>query len=46
LNYCRVKVQLGVVKAVNGDLNALWRRGRGNQHLLYLLLKARRLAAT
>jgi transposase len=46
LNYCRVKVPLGVVEAVNGNLMALLRRGRGYQDLPYLLLKAQRLAAT
>jgi transposase len=46
LNYCRVKVPLGVVEAVNGNLKALLRRGRGYQDLPYLLLKAQRLAAT
>lgn len=46
LNYCRTKVPLGVVEAVNGNIKALLRRGRGYTHLRYLLLKAQRLAAT
>jgi transposase len=46
LNYCRVKVPLGVVEAVNGNIKALLRRGRGYRDLDYLLLKAQRLAAT
>ena len=46
LNYCRTKVPLGVVEAVNGNIKALLRRGRGYRNLNYLLLKARRLAAT
>jgi transposase len=46
LNYCRSKVPLGVVEAVNGNIKALLRRGRGYRDLNYLLLKARRLAAT
>jgi transposase len=46
LNYCRTKVPLGVVEAVNGNLKALLRRGRGYRNLNYLLLKAQRLAAT
>jgi transposase len=29
LNYCRTKVPLGVVEAVNGNIKALLRRGRG-----------------
>ena len=46
LNYCRTKVPMGVVEAVNGNIKALLRRGRGYQDLDYLLLKAQRLAAT
>jgi transposase len=46
LNYCRTKVPLGVVEAVNGNIKALLRRGRGYRDLSYLLLKAQRLAAT
>jgi transposase len=45
LNYCRTKVPLGVVEAVNGNIKAL-RQGRGYRDLNYLLLKAQRLAAT
>jgi transposase len=46
LNYCRTKVRLGVVEAINGNIKALLRRGRGYRDLNYLLLKAQRLAAT
>ena len=46
LNYCRTKVRLGVVEAVNANIKALLRRGRGYRNLNYLLLKAQRLAAT
>jgi transposase len=46
LNYCKVKVPLGVVEAINGNIKALLRRGRGYRDLDYLLLKAQRLAAT
>ena len=46
LNYCRTKVPLGVVEAVNGNIKTLLRRGRGYQNLRYLLLKAQRMAAT
>jgi hypothetical protein len=35
----------GVVDAVNGNIKALLRRGRGYKNLRYLLLKAQRLAA-
>ena len=46
LNYCRIKVPLGVVEAVNGNIKALLKRGRGYRNLDYLLLKAQHLAAT
>ena len=45
LNYCRIKVPFGVVEAVNGNIKALLRRGRGYKDLRYLLLKAQRMAA-
>jgi len=44
-NYCRTKVPLGVVEAINGNIKALLRRGRGYKNLRYLLLKAQRMAA-
>ena len=46
MNYCRIKVPFGVVDAVNGNIKALLRRGRGYRDMNYLLLKAQRLAAT
>jgi transposase len=46
LNYRRTKVPLGVVEAINGNIKALLRRGRGYRDLDYLLLKAQRMAAT
>ena len=46
LNYCRIKVPFGVVEAVNGNIKALLRRGRGYRDMKYLLLKAQRLAVT
>jgi transposase len=46
LNYCRTKVRLGVVEAVNGNIKALLRRGRGYKNLRYLLLKVQRMAVT
>ena len=45
LNYCRVPVRFGVVEAINGNIKALLRRGRGYSNLRYLLLKAQRMAA-
>ena len=46
LNYCTNKIPLGVVEAINGNIKALLRRGRGYRDIHYLLLKAQRLAAT
>jgi transposase len=46
LNYCRTKLPMGVVEAVNGNIKTLLRRGRGYKNLRYLLLKAQRMAAT
>ena len=46
LNYCRTKIPLGVVEAINGNIKSLLRRGRGYKNLRYLLLKAQRMAAT
>ena len=46
LNYCRTKVRLGVVEAINGNIETLLRRGRGYRNLGYLLLKAQRMAVT
>ena len=46
LNYCRTNVPMGVVEAINGNIKALLRRGRGYNNLRYLLLKAQRMAAT
>ena len=46
LNYCKIKLPMGVVEAVNGNIKALLRRGRGYRDLDYLLLKVQRLAAT
>ena len=46
LNHCRMKVRFGVVEAINGNIKALLRRGRGYKNLHYLLLKAQRMAVT
>jgi transposase len=46
LNYCRTKVPMGVVEAINGNIKMLPRRGRGYKNLRHLLLKAQRMAAT
>ena len=46
LNYCRTKVPLGMVEAINGNIKSLSHRGRGYKNLRYLLLKAQRMADT
>ena len=46
LNYCRMKVSMGVVESVNGNIKSLLRRGRGYRNLRYLLLKVQRMAVT
>jgi transposase len=46
LNHCRTPVRFGVVEAINGNITALVRRGRGDTNLRYLLLKAQRMAVT
>jgi transposase len=45
-NYCRTKVPMGVVEAVNGNIRMLINRGRGYKNLRYLLLQAKRLAVS
>ncbi len=45
LNYCRTKIRFGIVEAVNGNIKALMRRGRGYKNLRYLLLKSQRMAS-
>jgi transposase len=45
LAYCKHKVPFGVVEAINGNLRALIRRGRGYQDHQYLILKAQRSTA-
>jgi len=40
------RVPPGVVEAINGNIEALLRRGRGYKNVRYLLLKAQRMAAT
>jgi len=45
LNYCRTKVRLGVVEAINGNIKITATARRGYKNLRYLLLKAQRMAA-
>ena len=42
LNYCRIKVPMGVIEAVNGNIKAMLRRGRRYRDMNYRLLKAQR----
>ena len=46
LNHCHEKVPLGTVEAINGNIRAVLRRGRGYRDLEYLLLKVQRATAT
>jgi len=45
LNYCRHKVPFGVVEAINGNLRAVIRRGRGYRDHEYLILKVQKSTA-
>ena len=46
LSCYRVKVRLGVVEAISGNIRTVLKRGRSNQNRRYLLLKVQRMAAT
>jgi transposase len=46
LNYCHEKVPFGLVEAINGNLRAMLRRGRGYRDHEYLLLKVQRATVT
>jgi transposase len=46
LNYCRTKVALGVVEAINGNIKTLLRRGRGYKKLRYFATEGSTPAAT
>ena len=46
LNYCDEKVPFGTVEAINGNILAMLRRGRGYRDHEYLLLKVHRATAT
>jgi transposase len=45
LAYCTHRVPFGVVEAINGNLRALIRRGRGYRDYQYLILKAQKSTA-
>jgi transposase len=46
LNYCRTTVPMGMIEAVNSNIKARLRRGRGYRDMNYLLLKTQCLTAT
>jgi transposase len=46
LNYCHEKVPFGTVEAINGNIRAMLRRGRGYRDHEYLLLKVQKATAT
>ena len=46
LNYCHEKVPFGKVEAINGNIRAMLRRGRGYRDYQYLLLKVQKATAT
>jgi transposase len=46
LNYCHEPVPFGKVEAINGNIRAMLRRGRGYRDHEYLLLKVQRATAT
>lgn len=45
LAYCHVKVPFGKVEAINGNIRAMIRRGRGYRNHEYLLLKVQKATA-
>ena len=45
LAYCHVKVPFGKVEAINGNIRAMLRRGRGYRDRAYLLLKVQKATA-
>ena len=46
LTYCHEKVPFGKVEAINGNIRAMLRRGRGYRDHAYLLLKVQKATAT
>ena len=46
LNYCHKMVPFGKVEAINGNIRAMLRRGRGYRDHAYLLLKVQKATAT
>lgn len=46
VNYCYAKIPFGKVEAINGNIRAMLRRGRGYRDHEYLLLKVQKATAT
>jgi hypothetical protein len=46
LNYCHEKAPFGKVEAINGNIRAMLRRGRGHRDHEYLLLKVQKATPT
>jgi transposase len=46
LNHCHEKVPFGKVEAIDGNIRAMLRRGRGYRDHAYLLLKVQKATAT
>jgi len=46
LSYCHEKVSFGTVEAINGNIRAMLRRGRGYRDHEYLLLKVQKATAS
>ncbi|MGH2361874.1 MAG: transposase [bacterium] len=46
LDYCHEKVPFGTVEAINGNIRAMLRRGRGYRDHEYLFLKVQKATAT
>lgn len=45
LSYCHYKVPFGVIEAINGNIRAVIRRGRGYRDYEYLILKVQKTTA-
>jgi hypothetical protein len=46
LNYCHEKVPFGTVEAIDGNIRAMLRQGRGYRDHEYLLLKVQKATAS
>jgi len=46
VSYCHEQVPFGTVEAINGNIRAMLRRGRGYRDHEYLVLKVQKATAT